>query len=178
MSIATKDRAWVWSAVQEEAFSKVKTAICLAPTLVHYESTYTAVCWQFVICFRSSDVRLYAHSKDDLTYGDGILIFDERVAAPLALRPRILDAFHAAHQGIVKSRAKARQTVWWPKVSACREQRIGACATSAHWPLPVVELLLLSQLPNCPWQKVATDLSNITANTTSLWWIFACVISN
>ena len=37
----------------------------------------------------SSDVRLYAHSKDHLTYDDGVLMFD------------------TAHQGIVKSCAKA-----------------------------------------------------------------------
>ena len=59
----------------------------------------------------SSDVRLYAHLKDHLTYGDGILMFDECVVVPSVLRPRILDALHAAHQGIVKSNAKARQTV-------------------------------------------------------------------
>ena len=52
-----------------------------------------------------SDVRLYAHSKDHLTYDDGILMFDERVVVLSALHPRILDALHAAHQGIVKSHA-------------------------------------------------------------------------
>ena len=105
-----------------------------------------------------SDVRLYALSKDHLTYGNGILMFDKRVVAPSALRPFILDALHAAHQEIVKSRAKTRQTVWWPKIGACIEQHIGACATCAHWRQPIVESLLSLKLPNYPWQKVATDL--------------------
>ena len=31
------DRAWIWSAAQEETFSKIKTSICSTPTLAHYD---------------------------------------------------------------------------------------------------------------------------------------------
>ena len=59
-------------------------------------------------------------------------MFDELVVVPPMLCQRILDAFHAAHQRIVKSCAKVRQIVWWPKISTFTEQHIGSYASCAH----------------------------------------------
>ena len=150
--IATIQSLPIQDSVMEDIRQATLTYQALCDVIRYCQSTWPP------INDLSSKVRLYAHSKDHLTYGDGILMFDERVVVPSALRPRVLDALHAAYQGIVKSRAKARQTVWWPKIGACIEQHIGACATCAHWRPPVVEPLLSSQLPNYPRQKVATDL--------------------
>ena len=142
--------------IQDDVIEDIRQATLTDPALrdvIHfYQSTWLPV------NDLPSDMRLYAHSKNHLTYGNGILMFDKHVVVPSTLRSRILDVLHAAHQGIVKSHAKARQTIWWPKIGACIKQHIGACATCMLRHLLVVEPPLSSQLPNYPWQKVVTDL--------------------
>ncbi len=106
----------------------------------------------------SPDVQQYAHSQDHLTVCNELLMYDARVVIPPSLRPRFLNALHAAHQGVTKSREKARQSIWWPKIGADIERHITACTTCAHWRTPATEPLIPSQLPDLPFEKVATDL--------------------
>lgn len=106
----------------------------------------------------SEHLRPYGYSRDNLTFCNGIVMNNSRVVVPSSLRSKILDALHAAHQGIDKCREKARSSVWWPKISLDIENHVASCSTCAHFRHNVSEPLICSQLPDLPWQKIAFDL--------------------
>ena len=57
------------------------------------------------------DVQKFAHSCVHFTECDGLLMYGTYIVVPFSLRKKILDAFHDAHQGIVKSLERARSSV-------------------------------------------------------------------
>ena len=56
--------------------------------------------------------------KDKLSVVDGVIMLEGRMIIPKPLRHRILQALHAAHQGISAMQNRARQCVYWPGISA------------------------------------------------------------
>jgi transposase InsO family protein len=105
-----------------------------------------------------AQLRLFWHVRDNLTTSNGIVLMDARVVIPEVLRPKMLTALHEGHQGIEKCRTKARNAIWWPKISAEIERFVTNCPTCSHWRQTPTEPLLPSELPAYPWQKVGTDL--------------------
>ena len=101
----------------------------------------------------SATVWLY-HSE--VSVQPGLLMRGCRIIIPFSLHQDMLGKIHAGHQGVTKCRVRARQSVWWPRMSKELEDLAKNCPecfkAQYHQPLipsPVLEL---------PWQKVATDL--------------------
>lgn len=57
--------------------------------------------------------------KDDLFVEDGLIILEEKVLVPPSLRAKVLKSLHVAHLGIDKTKARARQLVYWPGITGC-----------------------------------------------------------
>ncbi len=106
----------------------------------------------------SPEVQQYAHSREHLTVCEGLVMCDARIVIPPSLRGKFLNALHVGHLGIVKARAKARQSIWWPKMGDAIERHVTACGTCAHWRTPATEPMMSAPLPDLPWQKIGTDL--------------------
>jgi len=70
----------------------------------------------------------------------------------------ILKKLHTGHQGIVKCRERARQSVWWPGLSTQLLQMIKDCRVCCKEHTQPAEPLITSELPELPFQKVETDL--------------------
>ena len=49
---------------------------------------------------------------------NGLLLFDDRIVVPLALREETISRLHEGHQGIERCRMRAKHSVWWPTISA------------------------------------------------------------
>lgn len=77
---------------------------------------------------------------------------------PKDLRAGVLKQLHDSHQGIGKSRERARQSVWWPGLSKELEETVRNCPMCVKFQSPRAQPLLPSKLPDLPWQRVATDL--------------------
>ena len=69
----------------------------------------------------------YWQSRDRMFKCDGLLLYDDRLVIPRALRKRVLDVLHAAHQGI--SSMTHRASVYWPGISADIANRRAMCPT-------------------------------------------------
>jgi hypothetical protein len=104
------------------------------------------------------EVRPYFHSRDEFTVHKGLLLYGARVVVPSSLRAETLKALHVGHLGVDKCRAKARASIWWPRISADIERHVTSCQTCLHWAGDHAEPLISTPLPELPWQKVATDL--------------------
>ena len=99
----------------------------------------------------------WPHRSDFSSTPDGLLLFGQRIVIPAALRLQVLDQIHTGHQGITKCRQRARQSVWWPGISAHLQAHVENCQTCARQRMQPVEPLITSAMPDLPWQKVAAD---------------------
>ena len=70
----------------------------------------------------------------------------------------MLKRIHEGHQGITKCRQRARQSVWWPKISTQLDELVKNCTKCCKEQLQRAEPMSQSELPELPWQKVGTDL--------------------
>ena len=56
--------------------------------------------------------------RGDLTRVDNVVMFKDRVVVPEELRKVILEALHAAQQGVYAMQLRADKSVWWPGLSS------------------------------------------------------------
>ena len=67
--------------------------------------------------------------KDDLSELDEVLLWKGRTVIPKALQKAVLVNLHSAHQGCGKMHARARLSVFWPRISKDIESRRAPCLT-------------------------------------------------
>jgi hypothetical protein len=107
----------------------------------------------------SNYIRQFWSIRHQLSTDDGLIIFGSRIVVPFSSRRDILQKLHAAHQGIVRTKRRAQQTVYWPgmsnditmlveRCSKCQERRPSQCQ----------EPLMSDPLPTFVFQDVSADL--------------------
>lgn len=62
-----------------------------------------------------------------LTVKDGLFLKDLRLVIPSAMRNNMLTNLHNGHQGVVKCKAQACQTVWWPGLGQQKMEMVLNC---------------------------------------------------
>ncbi|GFR83268.1 Pol polyprotein [Elysia marginata] len=85
-------------------------------------------------------------------------MYRNRLVVPPTLREDILRRIHEGHQGVVKCRAFARTSVWWPNLSTEIEKLIGNCMTCEKTRIVPKEPLNPTPTPSYPWQRLGADL--------------------
>ena len=90
---------------------------------------------------------------------------ENRLYIPPSLRADILEKLHEGHLGIVKCRARARETVWWPGISSQIKSKVDRCDICIKYRTPPVEALISSEIPKYPWQIVGSDLFEVHGKT-------------
>ena len=58
------------------------------------------------------DIRQYARYKNQLYELDGVLMLNDRIVIPAAIRPDILKLLHAAHQGVDRMKARVSDAMY------------------------------------------------------------------
>ena len=104
------------------------------------------------------DLKPYLTLKDDLSVQQGLLMYRDRLVIPASLRKDILQRLHAGHQGIVKTRALARASVWWPGLSTEINSLIDNCPTCLKERRSKITPMIPTPIPDYPWQRIGTDL--------------------
>ncbi|XP_064469774.1 uncharacterized protein K02A2.6-like [Ornithodoros turicata] len=105
----------------------------------------------------SPEVRLYASVAAELSVVDGLPLRGARLVVPPSLRQEVLEKLHVGHQGVSRCRANARETVWWPGISANLQDFVQKCPTCQAHRRPGAEPLLQTPLPLAPLKKAATE---------------------
>ena len=104
------------------------------------------------------DLKPYHQFRDKLTSFDGIAMYNDRIVIPPALRDRVLEALHSAHQGVSQMCSRAESSFFWPgmtpAITAIRA-RCSSCNRMAPSqpnapPTPPI-------LPAYPFQCLAAD---------------------
>ncbi|XP_064482820.1 uncharacterized protein K02A2.6-like [Ornithodoros turicata] len=106
----------------------------------------------------SPEVRLYASVAAELSVVDGLLLRGARLVIPPSLRHEVLEKLYVGHQGVSRCRANARETVWWPGISANLQDFVQKCPTCQAHRRPGAEPLLQTPLPARPWEAIGMDI--------------------
>jgi hypothetical protein len=64
---------------------------------------------------RPSDILVF---RDEISIDNGVLLKSHQVIIPLSMRQEMLNKIHKAHQGAESSIRRARETLFWPGMSA------------------------------------------------------------
>ena len=93
------------------------------------------------------------------------------------MQQETLMKLHHDHQRIDRYRQRAKILVWWPGLSQHVEDFVRKCEHCAKYAVPRKEPMILSTLPDYPWQKVGTDLFVLGKDIPTLsQWIISHVI--
>ena len=103
-------------------------------------------------------LKQYFILKSDLSVQEGILMYRHRIVIPSVMREETLQKLHAGHQGVAKTRALARASVWWPGLSTRINTLVADCPTCAKERPAPVEPMIPTPVPEFPWQRVGIDL--------------------
>ena len=85
----------------------------------------------------------------------------QRIYIPEPLREGTMERLHRGHLGLGKMRGRARETVWWPRLSQDLKSYIKKCRICLEHHKNRPEPLLQSEIPMRPWQMVGTDFAEV-----------------
>ena len=97
-----------------------------------------------------------------------------RIVIPPSMRKTVLELGHEGHQGIVKTKARLRESVWWPEIVMQAERVVRKCHACQLVIQPTKpEPMTKTKLPEGPWQHLAIDLmaSFPSQDNVLLLWI-------
>ena len=109
---------------------------------------------------KSDELWPYKLVKDELSISNGLVLRGDRIVIPKKLQNKTIQIAHRSHQGIVKTKALLRETIWFPGLDRQVEQAVRECLscqaatrsnTSNQAPL------MMTNLPNGPWEEVSAD---------------------
>ena len=70
---------------------------------------------------------LFWNIRDYLSVEDGLVLYGSRIVVPKCGRKEVLQALHASHQGMERTKRRARQVVYWPGIDNDIETTVRAC---------------------------------------------------
>ena len=97
--------------------------------------------------------------KDELSINNGLLLRGDRIVIPRRLQKKIIRIAHRSHQGIVKTKALLRETVWFPGIDRQVEQAVQECilCQAATRSKSTQAPLKMTILPDGPWEELSAD---------------------
>ena len=77
----------------------------------------------------NDEIKHYFKFRHDLHILDGVICYKDRIVIPDALRSKILDIIHGAHQGVSGMVNRVEETVFWPGITTDIIKTRGKCMT-------------------------------------------------
>ena len=101
-----------------------------------------------------------------MTVQEELIFKGQRVVIPAKLRSEMMAKCHATHIGIEGCLRRARESLYWPRMSSDLKDYIARCDVClAHQDSPPKETLLQHEIIARPWAKVGADLCNLNGQT-------------
>ena len=99
--------------------------------------------------------------QEELSVINGTIYKGHRIVIPKLMRQEILENLHQSHMGISKTKARARETVYWPNINQHIEMLIKKCEVcQTYQKQQQKEPMIPSDIPIYQFQIVASDLFN------------------
>ena len=93
-----------------------------------------------------------------LSIKSGLIICGNKIIVRKEMRPEMLQYIHEGHQGKERCLLRARNTVFWPKMTYNIQQLIEKCIICQEYgkSQPIIDTT--QELPPFPWHTLATDM--------------------
>ena len=104
------------------------------------------------------ELKVLHSLSGEITVQNGLLLRGSRIVIPESLRNEILQKLHDGHLGIVKCRARAASSVWWPGLSKELKNLVENCDVCKKEKGNHSEPMIQSATPDRPWQVLGSDL--------------------
>jgi hypothetical protein len=105
------------------------------------------------------DIRFYFKHRNDIFVENGLVFMGDRLIVPKSLRSEMLVVLHEAHFGIVKTKRRAKELLYWPNMMNEIENYIGCCSLcEKNAPSNPKERMIPHEVPDLPFEKVACDI--------------------
>ena len=102
--------------------------------------------------------RRFWNVREHLSIDEGLIVHGCRLLIPTAMRQKILSDLHASHQGAVRTKQRARLTVYWPGIDNDIDNIVLSCQQCQdHLPAHPKEPLVQKPKPLRPFQELAVD---------------------
>lgn len=104
------------------------------------------------------DFKFYFALRENIYLSNDLLFLNNKIIVPSKLRKEMLELIHKPHFGIVKSKLRARQIFYWPRLSNDIEDYIAKCEVcQLNRKSNSKETLINHAIPDRPWQYVFSD---------------------
>ncbi|XP_060798261.1 uncharacterized protein K02A2.6-like [Neoarius graeffei] len=110
-------------------------------------------------------LKAYWADRAFLTVQTGLLLKGTRLVISSVMRNDVLARLHVGHQGVVKCRERARQSVWWPGLSQQLNELVLNCRMCCKERQNNKEPLMPSHYPDRPWQRLGADIFSLGSKT-------------
>ncbi|KAE8740562.1 hypothetical protein FOCC_FOCC013926 [Frankliniella occidentalis] len=113
----------------------------------------------------ASEAKPYWALRHDLFSEDGLVVLEDKVVVPVALRRKALTNLHGAHLNVDKTKTRARQMLYWPGLNSDIQNMIAQCRTcERHGRANYKEPLLPHDVTHLRFQKVGCDILSHNQN--------------
>lgn len=144
--------------VSDKKLSEIKAATASDPDLILLRQTVHAG-WPKNRKKCPATLLDFWNFRDEISHYDGIIFKGDKIIVPAALRSSMLERIHTGHMGIERSKQRARDALFWPGMGKEIANTVESCSIcqERHTSNPK-EPLISHQIPERPWQVVASDL--------------------
>ena len=104
-----------------------------------------------------TDLHEFWPHKEMLSIESGLITCETRIIVPREMRQEMLQVLHEGHQGKECCLLRARNTVFWPKMTYDIQQIIEKCMICQEYGKSQPLIGTTEELPPFPWHTLATD---------------------
>ena len=105
-----------------------------------------------------TDLQEFWNYRDTLSIENGLLTCGSRILVPHEMRTEMLQYIHEGHQGKERCLLRARNTVFWPKITYDIQELIERCIICQEHGKSQSIIGTTQELPPFPWHTLATDI--------------------
>lgn len=106
----------------------------------------------------SDDLHCFWNYREALYVQEGVLMYEDRVVVPRALRQTVVALLHSAHQGVSMMESRARTIVFWPGMSNDIQRMRDSCRQCCrNAPSQAATPAIPPQIPATPFECIAAD---------------------
>ena len=105
-----------------------------------------------------TDLQEYWNYRDALSIENGLLTCGSGIIVPQEMRAEMLQYIHDRHQGKERCLLRARNTVFWPKITYDIQELIERCIICQEHGKSQSIIGITQELPPFPWHTLATDI--------------------
>ena len=105
-----------------------------------------------------TDLQEFWNFRDTLSIENGLLTCGSRIIVPHEMRVEMLQYIHEGHHGKERCLLRARNTVFWPKITYDIQELIERCIICQEHGKSQSIIGITQELPLFPWHTLATDI--------------------